>query len=86
MLNNKTLNVLLILCIGFWMHPGVLSAGECGVAVKPLSFYDNISLYSLIAGFGLLFAGILIDKTCQEYRNRARFYSVYRMGLSPFHD
>lgn len=62
MLNNKTLNVLLILCIGFWTHPGVLSAGECGVAVKPLSFYDNISLYSLIAGFGLLFAGILIDK------------------------
>ena len=39
-----------------------VSAGECGDMIKPLSYYDNISLYSLILCFGLFLTGILIDK------------------------
>lgn len=61
MLNIKILR-LLIFCFGFWLCPNVLSAGECGEAIKPLSYYDNISRYSLIVGFGLFFVGILVDK------------------------
>lgn len=37
-------------------------ANECGEVIKPISFYKDTSLYSLIAMFGLLFSGILFDK------------------------
>jgi hypothetical protein len=62
MFNNKILSGLLISFVGFLSHPNILSAGECGEAIRPLSYYDNIFLYSLIAGFGLFFIGILVDK------------------------
>ena len=35
---------------------------ECGKAIKPLSFYNDISLYALIVMFILVFNGILTDK------------------------
>ena len=61
---NKSLyNCLIILCIVFFVCPNTLSAGECGNIIKPLSYYDNISLYSLILCFGLFLVGILVDKT-----------------------
>ena len=56
------LRSLLIILIYFWVHPIVAIAGECGEPIKPLSYYNNVSLYSLFAGFGLVFVGILLDK------------------------
>lgn len=35
---------------------------RCGEKVLPAKYYSNASFYSLIAGFGLLIAGILMDK------------------------
>lgn len=35
---------------------------RCGKKVLPAKYYSNASFYSLIAGFGLLIAGILMDK------------------------
>ncbi|MFQ5450482.1 MAG: hypothetical protein ACE5E9_07615 [Nitrospinaceae bacterium] len=39
-------------------------AGEaaCGEKMRPPKYYEDVSLYSLIAGFALLFLGIFLDK------------------------
>ena len=37
------------------------SAANCGEKLISVKVYERISLYALIGGFGLLFAGILID-------------------------
>jgi len=58
---NKISHSLLNILISFLVCPTISIASECGEAIKPLSYYDNISLYSLIAGFGLIFVGILSD-------------------------
>ena len=57
---NRCFSILIIF-FGFYLYPTLLSAGECGEVLKPLSYYNNVSLYSLIAGFGLVFIGILSD-------------------------
>ena len=60
---NKILyNCFLGLCLISFVCPTTVSAGECGNTIKPLSYYDNISLYSLILCFVLFLTGILIDK------------------------
>ena len=38
------------------------SAADCGEKLIAVKVYERVSLYALIGGFGLLFAGILIDK------------------------
>jgi len=35
---------------------------SCGEKIMPLSFYEHVSLYSLIAGFVLVFAAIFLEK------------------------
>ncbi len=35
---------------------------SCGEEIIPLSFYENISLYSLIAGFALVFTAIFLEQ------------------------
>jgi len=42
--------------------PTDASSGECGEKVQSAKYFSNVSLYSLIAAFGLVFAGIFIDK------------------------
>jgi hypothetical protein len=42
--------------------PGDISSEACGEKIKPAKYFTNVSLYSLIAGFGLVFAGIFINK------------------------
>ena len=59
--NSKTLYGLLLIAISFFVYPNLSIAGECGDVIKPLSYYNNISLYSLIVGFGLVFIGILSE-------------------------
>ena len=54
---------LLLLAFLFQLFPVSSLADNCGTAIKPLSFYNKISLYSLIVGFTLIFVGILSDKT-----------------------
>lgn len=41
---------------------GDISSSACGEIVKPAKYYTDASLYSLVAAFGLVFAGIFIDK------------------------
>lgn len=39
-----------------------LAQASCGEKIIPLSFYEDISLYSLIIGFVLVFAAIFLEK------------------------
>jgi hypothetical protein len=55
----RTLLILLIFSI---THPGMVIGGECGDAIKPLSYYNTISTYALILCFALFFTGILVDQ------------------------
>ena len=56
---NKT--VLKMGLIGLWLSPGIAQA-SCGEAILPLNLYEDISLYSLIIGFALVFAAIFLEK------------------------
>ncbi len=49
--------VLLGSCTSAFAEPA-----ECGVKVMPLDIYENVSRVSLIVGFGLVLAAILLDK------------------------
>jgi len=46
--------------IGLLLIPGIAQA-SCGEEFISLSFYEDISLYSLIAGFALVFAAIFLE-------------------------
>ena len=59
MRGNKTL--LKIGLIGLLLSPGMAQA-SCGEKIIPLNIYENISLYSLIAGFVLVFGAIFQEK------------------------
>ena len=57
----KKLYSLIFLLFIFYILPTSLIADNCGDVIRPLSYYDNISLYSLIIGFGFIFIGIVSD-------------------------
>ena len=59
MRGNKTL--LKIRVAGLFLSPTFAQA-SCGEEIIPLSIYEDISLYSLIAGFVLVFAAIFLEK------------------------
>jgi hypothetical protein len=59
MRGNKTL--LKIGLAGLVLSP-TLAQASCGEKIIPLSLYEDISLYSLIAGFILVFAAIFLEK------------------------
>ena len=62
-LGNKILRYLCLLFAVAWVVPDLaFGAADCGDTVRPLTFYENISLYALLAGFVLVIWGILIDK------------------------
>lgn len=42
--------------------PADPSSGDCGEKVRSAKYFSNVSLYSLIGAFVLIFAGIFIDK------------------------
>ncbi|MDH3257490.1 MAG: hypothetical protein OEM27_07715 [Nitrospinota bacterium] len=46
---------------GLFLSPAFAQA-SCGEKIMPLGFYEDISLYSLIAGFILVFAVIFLEK------------------------
>jgi len=46
---------------GLFLSP-TLAQASCGEKIMPLKFYEDISLYSLIAGFVLVFAAIFLEK------------------------
>ena len=60
-INSKTLGGLIVISNVFYAFPLLAIANECGKVIKPLAYYNNISLYSLIIGFGLIFMGILSE-------------------------
>ena len=59
MRENKAL--LKIGLMGLLLSPGMAQA-SCGEKIIPLNIYENISLYSLIAGFALVFGAIFQEK------------------------
>ena len=62
MFNKKFCDYFLISLLTFFIFPGIISASDCGDAIKPLSYFDEVSRYSLFICFGLFVIGILIDK------------------------
>ena len=62
MLNKTFCNGIIISFLTLFIFIDILSANDCGDAIKPLSYFDKISRYSLIICFGLFAIGILIDK------------------------
>ena len=48
--------LLLFACIN------IVSASDCGDVIKPLSYFDKVSRYSLFLCIGLFVIGILIDR------------------------
>jgi hypothetical protein len=58
MQGNKKL--LKIGVAGLFLSPGIAQAA-CGEKIMPLNFYEDVSLYSLIAGFVLVFAAIFLE-------------------------
>ena len=59
MLQNKL--VLKVALTGLMSAPGIARA-SCGEEIIPLSYYENISMYSLFVGFGLVFLAIFMEK------------------------
>ena len=53
--------VLKVGLTGLLLDPGFAQA-SCGDEIIPLNFYENISLYSLLVGFALVFAAIFMEK------------------------
>lgn len=41
---------------------GLAAAADCGEKPVSVNFYEQVSFYSLITGFGLVFAAIIIDQ------------------------
>ena len=62
MLIKKKYNYVLISILTLLIFPSIIGASECGDAIKPLSYFDDVSRYSLFVCFGLFVIGILIDK------------------------
>ncbi len=56
---NKML--LKTVLMGLFLAPTFVHA-SCGEKILPLQFYEDVSFYSLIAGFVLIFAAIFIEK------------------------
>ncbi|MCH8208125.1 MAG: hypothetical protein IIA62_03560 [Nitrospinae bacterium] len=42
--------------------PGLLEASDCGEKPLSVNFYEQVSFYSLIIGFGLVFLAIIFDQ------------------------
>ena len=62
-LGNKILQYLCLLLVAAWVVPDLaLGVTDCGDTVRPLTFYESVSLYALLAGFVFVILGILVDK------------------------
>ncbi len=62
-LGNKILQYVCLLLAAAWVVPGLaLGVTGCGDTVRPLTFYENVSLYALLAGFVFVILGILVDR------------------------
>ena len=62
MLIKTFCNGVMISLLTVFMFSGLISANDCGDVIKPLSYFEKISKYSLFICFGLFVIGILIDK------------------------
>jgi len=62
MFNKKFSSNVLISLLIIFVIPGIINASDCGDVIKPLSYFDKISRYSLYICFALFLIGILIDK------------------------
>ena len=62
MLKNFFLNIILITFLLILIYPSLVGAEDCGEIIKPLSYFEKVSRYSLLICFGLFVIGILVDK------------------------
>ena len=60
-LKTKPLVPAILIFIILLMTFQLAAAADCGEKIISVKVHEQISLYALIGGFGLLFAGILID-------------------------
>ena len=44
------------------IYPSLINAEDCGEVIKPLSYFENVSRYSLLICFGLFAVGVLLDE------------------------
>ena len=62
-LGNKILQYVCLFLAAAWVVPDLaLGVTGCGDTVRPLTFYENVSLYALLAGFVFVILGILVDR------------------------
>jgi hypothetical protein len=61
------------------MYPTLISASDCGEVIKPLTYFENISTYSLYICLGLFLIGILIDRA--PVKNIALSLSILPLAL-----
>ena len=66
---RRRLKILIFLLAGTaaytilgYIDPAMGEGASCGKKYFQIEFYENMSLYSLIIGFVLVFSGILLDK------------------------
>ena len=66
---RRRLKILIFLLAGTaaytipgYIDPAMAEGTSCGKKYFPTEFYENMSLYSMIIGFVLVFSGILLDK------------------------
>ena len=62
MLNKKTGKYFLFSFLTIFIFSAIVGASDCGDPIKPLSYFDKVSQFSLLICFGLFVIGILIDK------------------------
>ena len=62
MFYKKFHNYIIITFFTIFIFPTIINASNCGEVIKPLSYFDKVSTYSLLIFAGLFVFGILIDK------------------------
>ena len=55
-------HIVLICFIAIFTFPDLINASDCGDVIKPISYFENVSKYSLYISLGLFLTGILVDR------------------------
>ena len=62
MFNKNFCNGIIISFLTLFIFPNIIGASDCGDIIKPLSYFEKVSRYSLFICFGLFVIGILLDR------------------------
>ena len=62
MIKKMLLYFMLVMFFLILPYPDLIGAEDCGEVIKPISYFETVSRYSLLIGFGFFVIGILLDK------------------------